>query len=94
MAGTDIVRTEGVLGGEPRLEGRRISVIQIADMVLDGGCSPEDVASHLDIPLSEVNTALEYYEEHPDEMEQVRARHEELEALLAERSTPPERPDP
>jgi len=30
-----IVKTEDTLGGKPRLEGRRISVLQIAEMVID-----------------------------------------------------------
>lgn len=39
-----IVRTEDVLGGEPRLEGRRISVLQIAERVIDADQSPEYIA--------------------------------------------------
>lgn len=94
MSGTDIVRTEGVLGGEPRLDGRRISVIQIADMVYEADWSPAEVATQLAIPEADVETALDYYENHPEEMEQVRARHAELEELLRERATPPpDRPD-
>lgn len=47
-----IVRTEDVLGGEPRLEGRRISVLQIAERVIDAGQSPEYIADQLDLSLS------------------------------------------
>lgn len=54
----EIVTTENVLGGEPRLEGRRISVLQVADMVLDAGRSPEYVADQLGISLAAVHTAL------------------------------------
>lgn len=94
MPETEIVRTEGVLGGEPRLEGRRISVVQIVDMVHDAGHSEAYVADQFDVTLAEVRAALAYHDEHPVEMDRVRARHEELEELLARRATPPRRPDP
>jgi len=35
-----IVATEDVLGGKPRLEGHRISVLQVAELVLDHGEDP------------------------------------------------------
>lgn len=85
----EIVRTEDVLGGEPRLAGRRISVLQIADMVLDGGHSPEYVADQLDVALAEVHTALAYYYEHTDEMDELRERHRELEDRLRSESNAP-----
>lgn len=88
---TEIVTTEDVLGGEPRLEGRRISVLQVTDMVLDAGHSPEYVADQLDISLAEVHTALAYYYEHPDEMETIRERHRDLEAELRNQSVSPDR---
>jgi uncharacterized protein (DUF433 family) len=86
----DIVRSDDVMGGEPRIEGRRISVLQVADMVLDGAHSPEHVADQLDISLSEVHTALAHYYEHPEEMEAIRERHEDLETTLAERAATPD----
>lgn len=86
----DIVRTEGVLGGEPRLEGHRISVLQVADMVLDAGHPPEYVADQLSLTLAEVHAALSYYYENPDEMEALRARHAELEEQLADRASTPD----
>jgi uncharacterized protein (DUF433 family) len=83
---TEIVRTDDVLGGDPRLEGRRISVLQIADLVLEADRSPEYVADQLDISLADVHTALTYYYDHPDEIETIRDRHDRLEASLADRA--------
>lgn len=85
---TEIVSTEGTLGGEPRLDGRRISVVQIADMVRDGE-SPEFVADQLDISLAEVHTALAYFYEHTEEMRDIRDRHRKLEERLEEQSLSP-----
>lgn len=79
---TEIVRTEDVLGGDPRIDGRRISVLQVADMVREGEHSPEYVADQLELTLAEVYTALAYYYEHPEEMDAVRERHRELEREL------------
>jgi uncharacterized protein (DUF433 family) len=87
---TDIVRTDGVLGSDPRLDGHRISVLQVADMVLEAGHQPEYVADQFDISLADVHSALAYYYEHPDEMDAVRERHDRLEDELAERTATPD----
>lgn len=79
---TEIVRTEDVLGGEPHIEGRRISVLQVADMIREGDHSAEYVADQFDLSLAEVYTALAYYYEHPEEMDAIRERHRELEREL------------
>ncbi len=86
-----IVETEDTLGGEPRLDGRRISVMQIAEMYIDGGMSPETVADQLEVGLDEVHEALAYYYKHPEEMDEIRERHRKLEDELRERSETPER---
>ena len=54
----DIVCTPGVLGGKARLEGRRISIIDIAERVLDHGQTPASVADQLDVSLAESHAAL------------------------------------
>ncbi|WP_254543673.1 DUF433 domain-containing protein [Halomarina pelagica] len=86
-----VVSTPNVLGGDPRLEGRRISVLQVADLVL-AGHGPEHVADQLGITLAEVHEAMAYYYNHPDQMEAVREAYEDLEADLAERSNAPHAP--
>lgn len=86
----EIVRTDGVLGGKPRLAGHRISVLPVADMVLDAGYSPEYVADQLAISLSDVHTALAYYYDNPDEMDEIRERNERLETQLRERAITPD----
>lgn len=68
-----IVADEEVLHGLPRIEGTRISVIHIYDMVV-GGASPAEVADALDLSLGRVYEALAYYYDHPDAMRDVRDR--------------------
>ena len=83
-----VVKTPDVLGGEPRLDGHRISVLQVVDPVL-GGHSAAAVADQLDVGLAEVHEALAYYYNHPDEMEAIREEYTELEDDLRERSNAP-----
>lgn len=86
-----IVQTEEVLGGAPRLEGRRISVLQTADRVIDAGQTLEYIADQLDLSLGEVHRALAYYYDHIEEMRAIRDRHRELEIELEEIAlSPPE----
>lgn len=85
-----IVATEDVLGGKPRLEGRRISVLQIAEMVLDAGYDPAEVADQLGVELSDVHLALSYYYDNVEEMERLERRRDELLDDLESSSNAPE----
>ena len=84
-----IVNTEGVLGGKARLEGRRISVLQIAERALDLEQPPEQIADQLDVSLAEVHAALAYYYEHPDEMRRERDRRDELDRTIRDAAVEP-----
>lgn len=85
-----IVATEDVLGGKPRLEGRRISVLQVAELVLDHGEDPATVSDQLDISLAEVHEALAYYYDNLDEMETYRQRRDDLVEKLRTESEAPD----
>lgn len=78
-----IVKSEEVMGGEPRLEGRRITVRQVAELVEGRGLSAKTVADRYDLDIAGVYRALSYYHDHPDEMAEVREkiRRREEEAL-------------
>jgi len=86
-----IVRTDDVLGGEPRLAGRRISVRQISELAVDGGVPPAEIADQLEISHADVHRALTYYYEHPAEMQAVRDRRREaIDSLDTAAISPPE----
>lgn len=70
----DIVSTEGVLGGQPRIEERRISVVQLVEWVNEEGMAPETVATEFDLELATIYRALAYYYEHIEEMSEYRER--------------------
>lgn len=72
---SQIVSTEDVLGGAPRIDGRRIGVHHIAKRVIDAGEPPEQVAADYDLDIADVHRALAYYYDHPEEMRAVEADH-------------------
>lgn len=84
-----IVSTQDVLGGEPRIAGRRISVLQIYELVEGRGDSPETVASRYDLDIADVYHALAYYHDNVLEMTEVRQRRREtIEAHRDDALTP------
>lgn len=88
----EIVRTEGVLGGDPRIDGTRIGVLHVYELVEGGAHTPVDVADQLDLTLGEVYSALAFYHEHPDEMRAVRRANDEAESALADAALSPPEP--
>jgi len=89
---TEIVRTEEVLGGEPRIEGTRIGVLDVYELVVGGGCSPADVADQLGCSLGEVYTALAYYYDNVGEMRQLRRERERTATRLDKNALQPPEP--
>lgn len=73
----EIVRTDSVLGGDPRIKGRRIGVLDIAECVLDNEVSPEQVAADYDPDLADVYRALTYYYDNVEEMRTLRREKRE-----------------
>lgn len=73
-----IITTTDVLSGEPRIEGRRISVRQIHEWVEESGLKPQTVADRYDLDVADVYRALAYYHDNPREMQEVRRRREEI----------------
>lgn len=61
--------TPGVVGGRPRIAGRRISVQHIAIWHERIGLSAEEIAAEHDLSLADVYAALAYYHDHRDEIE-------------------------
>lgn len=59
--GTLIVSTPGTCGGRPRIEGTRVSVLNIA-IDYKAGMSPEEIAAaRISLTLAQVYAALAYY---------------------------------
>lgn len=89
---TRIVRTPDVLGGEPRIEGTRIGILDVYEFAVAGGYPPADVADQLSCSLADVYTALAYYHEHPEEMRELRRDRDEMESKLGDEALKPPEP--
>lgn len=77
--GARIVKTPDVLGGDPRIKGRRIGVYFIREQVDGRGLDPQTIADRYDLDLADVYRALTYYHEHPEEMAEIQGRRERRE---------------
>lgn len=76
-----IERTPGVVGGKPRLAGRRITVQNIVIWHEWLGLSADEIATEYDLTLAEIYAALAYYFDKPEEINQAL---KESEAFVAE----------
>lgn len=81
-----IVKTPDVLHGKPRLEGTRVGVLQIGDLVRHQEWSLDEVAEQLDLDVAQVKAATEYYDDHPELMETLRAQKEARQQSIAAQS--------
>lgn len=69
-----IISTKDVMGGQPRIEGHRISVLQLVEWIHEEGMDPETVATEFDLNLADIYRALTYYYDNIDEMSSWRER--------------------
>jgi len=74
MAERESRRIASSLLAEPHIEGRRVSVRQVYDLVEGKGVPAESVADRYDLDVADVYHALAYYHDHPREMTTVRER--------------------
>jgi len=71
-----IVSTPDVLGGDPRIDGTRLGVHHVHELVEGRGLPAATVADRHDVDVADVYRALAYYHEHPEEMAAIRERRE------------------
>ena len=80
-----IVSTQGVLGGKPRIDGRRMSVQQVA-VEYTGGASVDEIAAAYMLTPAQIYAALSYYYDHQAEIDQqIKEDHEWVEGIKKER---------
>lgn len=69
-----IVKSANVLGGMPRVDGTRLSVLTVRNMI-DSGKSPDYIVEHFPpLTLAHIHDALSYSYDHPDELAEHRER--------------------
>lgn len=73
-----IVKTEGVLDGEPRIDGTRFGVFHVYQRYVEGDEDPNAIAGGLDISVAEVYAALAYAFHNGEEMRAIEERDPDL----------------
>lgn len=73
-----IVKTEEVLGGDPRIENHRIGVYHVYQRYVEANQSPEEIAASYEISVAEVHAALAYAFSNQEEMREIEARNRDL----------------
>ncbi len=75
-----IVKTPGTCGGRARIDGTRIAVDMIAEWIAHLRQTPEEVKrSHPHLSLAKIHSALAYYYDHSDEIEESLQEGERIE---------------
>jgi uncharacterized protein (DUF433 family) len=78
----EIVKTPDILHGQPRIEGTRLGVFMLGEMIRRGEWTAEEVIDEWDeLTREHVEVVLEYYDGHPEEMD---AHRRERDTLLRE----------
>jgi uncharacterized protein (DUF433 family) len=70
-----VVKSADTLGGEPRVEGTRIPVRQIAAMFAAGSTVEELMQSYPPLTPAQIHDAISYAFDHPEEMAYHEERH-------------------
>lgn len=75
-----IVRTESVLGGDPRIDGTRIGVHHVVFPLLEGEHTIDQMVTeiHPDLTEGDVLSTLHYYAEHREEVNAVRRSNDRV----------------
>ncbi|WP_407066872.1 DUF433 domain-containing protein [Haloarcula sediminis] len=81
-----IVKTPDTLHGKPRLEGTRVGVLQVGELVRQRQWSISEVADQLGLDDAQVRAATEYYDEHPELMDTLRAQKEARKRSVTQQS--------
>lgn len=83
-----ITRREGVKGGRPILEGTKLSVLQVVELVREHEMMPgEIVAAYPNVDDVElVHAALRYYDENPEEMARLAEEREHAKNRILEQA--------
>ena len=72
-----IVSTPDVLDGDPRIDGTRIGVYHVHELVEGRELSPQSATDRFDLDVADIYRALAYYHEHPGEMATIGERREQ-----------------
>lgn len=71
-----IVSTPDVLGGQPRIKGTRIGILNIYHWHFEEGMNVEEICENYHVEPEKVEAATRYVKDHPKEIDQIKREHE------------------
>lgn len=71
-----IVSTRDTLGGQPRIKGTRIGILNIHHWYFEEDLSIEEITSNYYVEKEGVEAAVEYIKDHEDMLKQIRKEYE------------------
>jgi uncharacterized protein (DUF433 family) len=80
-----IVQTPGILGGAPRIAGRRIGVQHIAVWHEQMGMSDDEIMREFSLTPHELTAALDYYRTHREEIDNAIEENEKIATEMQQR---------
>jgi uncharacterized protein (DUF433 family) len=84
-----ITVTPGQLGGKPHIDGRRITVADVAFWHLEQEMPVEELVTEFDLSLAQIHAALAYYYDHREEIDRRTAQETAMiEELAAQNPSP------
>ncbi len=66
-----IVKTPGVVGGRPRIAGKRMAVDFVVELFVRQNTPVEEIAAHFSLTPAEIYAALSYYYDHQQEIDDI-----------------------
>ncbi|MBN1429797.1 MAG: DUF433 domain-containing protein [Anaerolineae bacterium] len=66
-----IVKGSGVVGGRPRIAGKRVTVDFVADLFVRQNTPVDEIVTHFSLTPAEIYAALSYYYDHQQEIEDI-----------------------
>ncbi len=71
-----ICSTRDVLGGQPRIKGTRIGVLNVRQWHFEEGMSPEEIGENYRVEPEKVEAAIQYIENNPEEIDRIKKEQE------------------
>ena len=71
-----VCSTRDVLGGQPRIKGTRIGVLNVRHWRFEEGLSVEEISDNYDLEPEKVEAAIRYIEDNPEEIKRIKRENE------------------
>ncbi|KXA91436.1 hypothetical protein AKJ57_01315 [candidate division MSBL1 archaeon SCGC-AAA259A05] len=81
-----ICSTRDVLGGRPRIKGTRVGILNVQHWHFEEGLSVEEISENYNLEPEKVEAAIQYIEDNPEEIEQIKRENEISEKASQERA--------